>query len=176
MLIGVLVGVLAQAPARDVPTPAAAGTAIIRGRVLAAGANEHPLSRVEVRATCGSARVNKAVLTDANGRYEIGELPACRYTVSFARTNYVRASYGQRRPLGPGAPIDVAAGQVVSRIDIVLQRSGVVTGRILDEFGDPITGAQVSTMRWAFTNGERRLQPSGGYASTNDLGEYRMFG
>ena len=30
-------------------------------------------------------------------------------------------------------------------------------------------------MRWFFTNGERRLQASGGSASTNDLGEFRIF-
>src|SRR5438876_12391548 len=84
---------LAQAPARDTPAPP--GTAMIRGRVLAAGANEHPLSRVEVRATCAPLRIYKAALTDAGGRYEIGELPAGRYTVSFSRTNYVRATFGQ---------------------------------------------------------------------------------
>src|SRR5436190_15747276 len=132
MLIGFLLAALAQAPARDVLASAAAGTAIIRGRALATGANEHPLSRVEVHAICTSLKVDKAALTDANGRYEIGDLPACRYTVGFSRTNYVRASYGARRPLGPGAAIDVANGQVVSRIDGVLQRGGVVTGRVLD--------------------------------------------
>jgi hypothetical protein len=31
-------------------------------------------------------------------------------------------------------------------------------------------------MRWAFVNGERRLQPSGMSAMTNDIGEYRLFG
>jgi len=167
---------LAQAPARDTTPPPAAGTAIIRGRVLAAGVNEHPLSRVEVRAVCTSLKVDKAALTDANGRYEIGDLPACRYTVGFSRNNYVRASYGERRPLGPGAAIDVASGQAVSRIDAVLQRGGVVTGRVLDEFGDPITGAQVMLMRWAFVAGERRLQRAGQSANTNDLGDYRIYG
>ncbi len=165
---------LAQAPARDTPAPT--GTAIIRGRVLAAGASEHPLARVEVRAICGPLRVNQAVLTGGDGRYEIGELPAGRYTVSFTRPNYVRASYGQRRPLGPGAAIDVATGQIVSRVDVVLQQSSVVTGRILDEFGDPVTGAQVMPMRYAFINGERRLVSSGPSGTSNDLGEYRLFG
>ena len=115
-------------PARDTPPPAA-GTAVIRGRVLVAGAlrqdsgqADRPLSRVEVRAFCAPLKVNKAVLTDGNGRYEIADLPAGRYTVSFSRANYVRASYGQRRPLGPGAPIDVANGQIVTRVDAALQR------------------------------------------------------
>lgn len=164
---------LAQPPARDTPMPA--GTAVIRGRVLVAGA-DRPLSRVEVRAVCTPLRVNKAVLTDVNGRYEIAELPAGRYTVSFSRVNYVRASFGQRRPLGPGAPIEIANGQLVTRIDAAMQRAGVVTGRILDEFGDPVTGVQVMPMRYAYINGERRMQPSGLSGMTNDLGEYRIYG
>jgi len=67
------------ARARD--TPPATGTAIIRGRVIAAG-SDHALAHVEVRAVSGPSRVNRAVLTDANGRYEISELPAGRYTVT----------------------------------------------------------------------------------------------
>src|SRR5882672_1067 len=142
--------VFAQQPARDAPP--ATGTAIIRGRVLVAG-NDRPLSRVEVRAFCTPLRVNKAALTDANGRYEIAELPAGRYTVSATRVNYVRASYGQRRPLGPGGSIDVANGQVVTRVDFALQRGGVVTGRIVDEFGDPVIGVQAMPMRYTYING-----------------------
>jgi len=181
-------GALAQqppprdAPARDTP-PAAAGTAVIRGRVLVAGAlrqdsgqADRPLSRVEVRAACAPLKVNKAVLTDGDGRYEIADLPAGRYTVSFSRANYVRASYGQRRPLGPGAPIDVANGQIVTRVDAALQRTGVIAGRILDEFGDPMTGAMVVPMRYMFINGERRMQRLGPAGITNDLGEYRIHG
>jgi hypothetical protein len=173
-------GALAQQPpprdtaARDTPPPAA-GTAVIRGRVLVAGA-DRPLSRVEVRAFCTPLKVNKAVLTDGNGRYEIADLPAGRYTVSFSRANYVRASYGQRRLLGAGAPIEIANGQIVTRIDAALQRTGVVTGRIVDEFGDPMTGVLVAPMRYFFVNGERRMQPSGPPGMTNDVGEYRIHG
>jgi len=162
-----------QAPPRDATPPG--GTSVIRGRVLAA-AGDRPLAKVEVRATSGALRVNKAALTDANGRYEISELPAGRYTVSVSKPNYVRASYGQRRPLGPGTPIDLAAGQVVARIDFSLQRTAAIAGRIVDEFGDPAANVQVAPMRQMFVNGERRMQMSGPPAMTNDLGEYRLFG
>jgi carboxypeptidase family protein len=165
---------LAQAPARDAPP--ASGTAVVRGRVLADGATPRPLSRVEVHAIAAPLKINRGAMTDADGRYEIADLPAGRYTISLARANYVRASYGQRRPLGPGAPIDVANGQTVRLDDVVLQRSGAITGRILDEFGDPATGALVSPMRWAFGNGERRMQPFGSSATADDRGEYRLFG
>ena len=89
----------------------------------------------------------------------------------------MRASFGQRRPLGQGAPIDVATGQVVARIDAALQLAAVITGRIVDEFGDPVTNVRVAPMRYQFINGERRIQQAGGGGTmTNDLGEYRIYG
>ena len=54
--------------------------------------------------------------------------------------------------------------------------TGVIAGRILDEFGDPMTGAQIVPMRYMFINGERRMQRLGGGGATNDLGEYRIHG
>lgn len=164
---------LAQAPARDTPAPT--GTAVIRGRVIGA-AGQRPLAKVEVCATAGALHVNKIVLTDATGRYEIAELPAGRYLVSTNKQNYVRAAYGERRPLGPGTPIEVAAGQVVTRIDFLLQRTAAITGRITDEFGDPAPGVMVAPMRYLYVNGERRMQSAGPNVSTNDLGEYRLYG
>jgi len=164
---------LAQAPARDTPAPT--GTAVIRGRVIAA-AGQRPLARVEVHAVAGALHVNKVVLTDANGRYEIVDLPAGRYTVSTNKENYVRASYGERRPLGPGTPIDIANAQIVPRIDFALQRTAAITGRVVDEFGDPAPNVMVMPMRYVYVNGERRMQQTGAGASTNDLGEYRVYG
>src|SRR4051812_12979434 len=167
------VGPSAQAPARDTPAPT--GTAVIRGRVIAA-AGQRPLARVEVRAAADALHVNKVVLTDANGRYEIADLAAGRYIVSTNKPNYVRAAYGERRPLGPGTPIGVTADQVVARIDFALQRTAAITGRVVDEFGDPAPNVMVTPMRHIYVNGERRLQQSGPGASTNDLGEYRVYG
>src|SRR5690242_7774471 len=117
MSIEIVIAALLQAPARDVPVAAAAGTAVIRGRVLADGTPPRPLSRVEVHAISAPLKVNRGAMTDASGRYEIPELPAGRYTITFTRPTYVRASYGQRRPLGPGVPIDIASAQTVQLDD-----------------------------------------------------------
>jgi hypothetical protein len=164
-----------QPPARDNPNPTAAGTAIIRGRVIAAG-TERALSKVEIRAASPTG-VSKATLTDGNGRYSISALPAGRYTVSARKLNYVPVNFGERRPLGNGQPIEIADGKTIDRIDFALQRGGVITGRIVDEFGDPLSDVDVMPMRYFFFNGERRLQPTGaGVGTTNDIGEYRIYG
>jgi carboxypeptidase family protein len=164
---------LAQAPARD--TSAQAGTASIRGRVILAGTNQ-PLARVDVRAAGPALKTPRAVKTDADGRYEIDGLPAGRYVVSAVKTNFVTASFGQRRPAGPGTPFDLADRQIADKVDFALSRAGVIAGRILDEFADPVAEVQVTTMRYGYVNGERRLTPAPGRGVTNDIGEFRVFG
>jgi hypothetical protein len=52
----------------------------------------------------------------------------------------------------------------------------VLTGRILDEFGEPLSGIQVSAVRSVVVNGARRMLSAGRIATTNDLGEFRLFG
>jgi protocatechuate 3,4-dioxygenase beta subunit len=161
-------------PARD--TPMRTGTASIRGRVLADGTNA-PLPRAEVHLSTSDNPNGKTVETDANGRYELTGLPAGRFTVSAAKVSFTRLAYGQTRPNGLGQPIELADGQAVSNINFKLQRGGVITGRIVDEFGDPVTDVQVMVMRSQYISGERRMMPAGGRPTmTNDLGEYRLFG
>src|SRR3977135_2117514 len=95
--IGIVVSIwplAAQAPPRD--TAPLAGTAVIRGRVIAAG-DDRPLAKVEVRVLSSALKIDQPALTDANGRYEFTGLAAGRYAIAYWKPNFVRASYGQRR-------------------------------------------------------------------------------
>lgn len=51
----------------------------------------------------------------------------------------------------------------------------MITGRIVDEYGEPISRVQVAAVRQDVANGRRRLFP-GRFPSTGDLGEFRLFG
>jgi hypothetical protein len=164
---------IAQAPPRDTPAPT--GTAIIRGRVILAGTDQ-PLARVDVQASSPALKTPRGVKTDADGRYEINDLPVGRYVVSAVKSNFVTAAFGQRRPAGPGTPFDLGDKQIASKVDFAMARAGVIAGRIVDEFGDPVAEAQVTTMRYAYVNGERRFIPAPGRGISNDIGEFRLFG
>ena len=65
---------------------------------------------------------------------------------------------------------------MMDKADILIPRGSVISGRMLDEFGDPVTDAMVSAMRSVWSNGRRRLQPAGRMAMTNDLGQFRIYG
>ena len=120
------------------------GTAAIRGRVV--DDKDAPIRKAIVVATAPAIRMLRSTLTDVNGRYEIKNLPAGKYSVSVTRTTYIRASFGQQRLLGPGTPFELADGQIANRVDFRLLHDGVVIGRIVDEFGDPVADAQVEAL------------------------------
>jgi hypothetical protein len=105
----------------------------------------------------------------------VKELVAGRYSVTASKAGYVAMQYGQRRPDSQGTMLEILDGQLVEKIALALPRGGVIVGRIFDEFGEPIAGAQVNALRSRFVNGGRRLVPSG-TAQTDDLGAFRIFG
>lgn len=161
-------------PPRDNVQPAT-GTAKISGRVVAADTGT-PIRRAQIIINSRDAGFNRVVATDGDGRYELATLPAGRYRLTVNKAGYVALEYGQARPFEAGKPLDITAGQVLDKIDFSLPRGSAITGRITDEFGDPITDVQVQALRYQFVNGERSLVDAGRVAQTDDLGAYRIFG
>ncbi len=152
----------------------ATGTASISGRVVSV--DGAPLRRTQVQ-LAGAGVTGRSVLTDGEGRYVFTALPAGRYTLRVFRGGYINLSYGQRSPTEPARPVDVEDGQAINGIDIVLPRGGAITGRVVDEFGEPVLQTQVQALRYVYQpSGERVLQPVGGIAVTDDLGQFRLYG
>lgn len=149
------------------------GTASISGRVLMADTGR-PVKRARVMVS-GSGRGGRSAITDEQGRYTVDALPAASYTVTASKAGFVDASYGQRRPLQPGTPLQIADGQQATNIDLRLIKGGVITGRIADEDGEPLLRALVTVQRYRYVNGARQLMPAGA-GQTDDRGQYRIFG
>lgn len=156
--------------ARDVKT----GTGRIKGRLVSADTGA-PVRRAQVRLS-GTDVMPTSTTTDNEGAYEFRDLPAGQFTINATKSGYVSVGYGQTRPFESGKPIELAEGQVLERADITMPKGSVIAGRIIDEFGEPVADASVSAMRSTWTNGRRRLQPTGRTATTNDLGQYRIYG
>ena len=165
-----------QPPARDTPaqpaTPAPSGK--ISGRVVTADSGR-PVKRARVFLNAAELPGGRGMLTDDSGAYEIGDLPAGRYTLNVSKSGFVSLSYGQRRPLQAGTPLQLLDGQQLKSVDFRLPRGGVIAGRVLDEDGEAVPGAMVRVMRYQYQQGDRRLTPAG-TGQTDDRGQYRVWG
>jgi protocatechuate 3,4-dioxygenase beta subunit len=161
----------------DPRTTAAAppGTSTLRGQVVAADTGL-PLRKAQVRIFAAEIRENRMATTDGDGRYEFKEVRAGRYTISANKGSYVGLSYGQQRPADVPKPLQILDNQTVERVDLALPRGTVITGRIVDEFGEPMSDVQIAPQRYEFVRGQRRLTPAGRSATTDDMGEFRLFG
>lgn len=168
-----------QRPARAQPTrvDAPRGTSILRGQIVAAD-NGSPIRRAQVRVSSPDARDGRVATTDAQGRFEIKELAAGRYTMSASKGGFVSLQYGQRRPSESGTPIELGDGQTIDKLSIALPRGSVLGGRVTDEFGEPVANASVTAWRYAYAGGARRMTPAGQNArdTTDDQGHFRLFG
>lgn len=164
-------------PARDTPSQqpdaSAAATGRISGRVLTADTGR-PVRRARVLLSA-SQFPGRGVLTDDSGAFELTELPEGRYTLTVSKTGFVTLSYGQRRPLQAGTPLQMTAGQELKGIEVRLPRGSVISGNLSDENGDPMPGTMVRVLAYQFTQGSRQLAPAGA-AQTDDRGEYRVWG
>jgi hypothetical protein len=161
-------------PRADAPR----GTSILRGQIVAAD-NGSPIRRAQVRVTSPDAREARVATTDAQGRFEIRELPAGRYTMMASKGGFVSLQFGQRRPSESGTPIELGEGQTIDKIGIALPRGSVLGGRVTDEFGEPVANASVTAWRYAYQAGARRMMPAPGANTrdtTDDQGHFRLFG
>jgi len=148
------------------------GTASVRGRVTVAD-NGAPLRRASIRVNFNSPGVpggpggGVTTMTDDEGRYAVGGLPAGRFTIYATKGGYVGKT---------SDPFSLADNEHRDNFNLTVARGAVIAGTITDEFGEPLVGAQVMPMRSQFVGGARRLMPFGATATTNDIGEYRIFG
>jgi Carboxypeptidase regulatory-like domain len=167
-----------QQPARDtsaVPQDQApAPTGRITGRVVAADSGR-PIKRARVFINAAELPGGRGLLTDENGAFDFSELPGGRYTVNASKSGFVALSYGQRRPLQAGTPLQLGDGQQLKGVDFQLPRGSVIGGRITDEDGEPMAGVMVRVMRYQYLQGDRRLAPAGS-GQTDDRGTYRVWG
>jgi len=155
---------LPQATAPVVQTAALEGTAVIQS-------SGQPLSKVYIDLR-GSTWVSTT--TEEDGKFYFPNVQPGQYHLYARREGYALAEYGQRWTGGPGQLITLAAGQPVTNVQVGLALTAVISGRISDLNGNPVTGARVRAMKTSIQENRRTLRVFQ-EAITNELGEYRLF-
>jgi hypothetical protein len=166
----------APPPARPAPQT---GTGVIRGQVTAADtALPLPNARLTLAGVAAgdqTAESIEPVLSDSEGRFQFIDLPAGSYTVRAAKAGYLNARFGARTYFDLPINVVVVDGAAADNINIALVKSAAISGRILDDLGDPAIGASVSVSRRVRVDGRERLSYVKG-TQTDDLGDYRLGG
>src|SRR5262245_50520589 len=143
---------LAQTP----QAPAQVPTVKYEGRVLADDTGL-PLPNVHVSPAVGIVGLLPvSALTDGEGRFSFS-FPRVRGNLSAVKSGYAR----REAPLVEGQPIEIH-----------LQPGAVVSGRVLDEYGDPVANVRVSVESSTGAVNARTVAST----ATDDLGEYRLGG
>jgi hypothetical protein len=113
-------------------------------------------------------RIQKDGRTDRSGNAGFTELPAGRYGVNVdPPAAFVRSA---------SAPIAQVADGGTATIVVRLERGGVITGRVFDEDGEPVSGAMVQAFRHVSSGAAMREAGAGSSQSTNDIGQFRVWG
>jgi len=133
------------------------------------------LRRIAMSLGVTTIQATQTVATDAEGQFAMAGIAPGKYWLGAERNGFLPTMYGSRGPGKSGVLLTLEAGQKSSDLAMRLTPHGVITGRVLDEEGDPVPGANVQVSRQVYAQGRKQLSRAGA-ASTNDLGEYRVFG
>ena len=92
--------------ARTATTSTPSPTARLTGRVVT-GDSGRPIKRARVFISAAELPGGRGMLTDDDGVFDFSELPAGRYSITASKSGYIQLSYGQRRPLQAGMPVQL---------------------------------------------------------------------
>lgn len=110
-------------------------------------------------------------LSDLAGRFRFDNVTPGDYGIWAEAQGYVRNA---GRFFAPSQAVSVEEEKTIKDFSIRLEPLGVISGRVLDENGDPVPGAAVDGLRYSYSREGARLAHRA-MATSNDRGEYRLF-
>jgi hypothetical protein len=154
-----------------VTLPGSAG--VIQGVVLEHSSGR-PVARTIVRLDAvpspGGVENQPVVLRSGrSGQFTFGGIAPGRYILTALRDGYFPVSYGQRRAVGRGTPIEVTADSTFFA-ELRIRQKGAITGRVLDENG--VAAKRVPVLAYR----ARLPLRSAGSGMSDDRGVYRIAG
>ena len=116
---------------------------------------------------------NYTSIAGVDGTFQISGIQPGTYRLYVEKTGYFEIE--KNRPRHGGRMLTLSAGQEMKEVAVHMQAAAVVHGRVTDEDGDPMPGAEVSLLSQTYESGHQKWEPSGS-EHANDLGEYRISG
>ncbi len=109
--------------------------------------------------------------TGQDGRFNVLTSPATQYRVHCQKPGFVTLS----RVVALAGNGATGGGNVGAPVELRMVAQAVITGQITDSTGKPLINANVR-LSHVYLEGRRAVLSVAAQASTNDLGQYRIFG
>jgi hypothetical protein len=142
----------------------------IEGAVTNATTGE-PIRRAEIQLVPLDRRsaedATQTATTGADGRFSFSNVPPGRMILRPSRNGFVQK--------GGSSSIQLSNGQALTNVTLAMLPQAVVSGRVLDDEGEPLARASVTAYRYTYPQGRKTLAASESTTS-NDLGEFRLWG
>jgi hypothetical protein len=178
----------AQAPQR--PPPLKPGSTTILGRVVEAGSatgvggaivtlSGAVLGRPDNAFTNGTPGGPRRVVADAQGQFVFRDLPPGAYNIDTTAAGYVDGVYGQKRIIQIRRTLDLIRTIHVTESDRLVQaaidmfRKGGISGRVVDEAGEPMVGMSVTVLA-RMTDWGGPITQIAHNTTTDDRGQYHV--
>lgn len=142
----------------------------IAGKAVNARAGD-ALARCRVTiADAKNQRKMQSVITDDDGRFEF-HVPAGKFSLGGAKRGFISAAYNQHDQFSTA----IVTGADLDSENLILRLApnAVLTGRVLDEFGEPVRNAQIMVYRRRHFEGIGRTSLFRN-AMTDDQGRYEV--
>jgi uncharacterized GH25 family protein len=162
--------------------PGSSDLASVSGQVVRADSG-NPLksARVVLIENEGGERAHSySTFSDENGLFSFTGVSAGRYRFAAGHAGFITQQYQPESTSAAGTLLDLSAAQKLDKVLFRLRAAGVITGTVNDEAGEPLAGIEVTALKGASrdtADGEmanNNVVPAG-TATTNDLGEYRIY-
>jgi hypothetical protein len=141
----------------------------IQGKVLQEpGGQPIRKANVQFSARDGQSNGQYSDTTDAEGRFKIDDVKPGRYMATVDHPGFVQSVSGKR-----SKSLLVQSGQDSTDSIFYMLPAAVITGKVTDLDGDPMSNVSISAQRVGSSLRGINSHDSGG-ASTNDLGEFRI--
>lgn len=158
-----------QRPAKTVPQSSQGWQ--IAGVIISA-ADGHPISRAQVRIVSNNdPNFADVALTGSDGRFVFRGLVPGKYVLQARHYGFVTQGYQQHGSYFTG----IVVGPSLPTPDLLfrLQPAAVISGKVVDQAGDPVREASVMLLHKALVNGEWATR-MGDSLTTDDQGSYHF--
>lgn len=137
-----------------------------------------PMDRPQNMAVMGPGGMpgTRKATSDAEGKFVVTDVEPGRYSIMCQKSGFINGRIGSRGGMfggGMSSSITVSAGQTVTGVKGEMTPQAIISGRVLDEEGEPLQNIHVQILRSQYMQGRKQMLPMG-MGETNDRGEFRI--